>query len=126
MVTFLVHKLTIATVMNPVMGIKISCVEVGTLSTILYMELEGGIIHKLLVKGLKVLVYRPQVPIDGGWSLWTSWSSCQSNCRQQRNRTCDNPTPLFSGAECSGNNTELSPAPCYGDNCCPGIKIHES
>ena len=46
-VTFLVQKLTIATAINPVMGIKISCVEVGTLTTILYMELEGGIIQKI-------------------------------------------------------------------------------
>ena len=44
--TFLVLKLTIATVKNPAMGIKISCVEADTLSTILYMELEGGIIQK--------------------------------------------------------------------------------
>ena len=59
-------------------------------------------------------------PIDGGWSTWTEWSSCQSNCRKSRNRTCDSPAPLFGGAECPGNNTELRPLPCYGGDCCPG------
>ena len=64
--------------------------------------------------------FRPKTPIDGGWSSWTSWSSCQMNCRQQRNRTCDFPTPLFGGADCPGNWTELSSTLCYGDSCCPG------
>ena len=67
-----------------------------------------------------ILNCRPKTPIDGGWSQWTSWSSCQSNCRQQRNRTCDSPTPLFGGADCLGNRTEFSLTPCYGDDCCPG------
>ena len=67
-----------------------------------------------------LIIRRMSTPIDGGWSTWTSWSSCQSNCRQQRNRTCDSPTPLFGGDDCLGNKTELSPSLCYGDKCCPG------
>ena len=66
--------------------------------------------------------HRPQTPIDGGWSDWTSWSSCQSNCRKQRNRTCDSPTPFFGGDDCPGNKTELRPTPCYDGDCCPGEK----
>ena len=42
-VTCLVQKLTIPTAMNHVMGIKISCVEVAALSTILCLELEGDL-----------------------------------------------------------------------------------
>ena len=58
--------------------------------------------------------------IDGAWTDWTSWSTCQENCRNSRNRTCDNPTPLFGGQECSSEyEEEETPGLCYGANCCP-------
>ena len=80
-------------------------------------------LYNLKIELKDILNCRPKTPIDGGWSQWTSWSSCQSNCRQQRNRTCDSPSPLFGGVECPGNRTELSLTPCYGDDCCPGNKF---
>ena len=66
---------------------------------------------------------RPKVPRDAGWAEWTSWSSCQSNCRQVRNRTCDNPTAMFGGNDCTGDSTEMTTEACYGDDCCPGLEV---
>ena len=47
---------------------------------------------------------------DGGWSGWGNWSSCSVSCDNgttTRNRTCDNPLPLFNGTDCVGNDTEI-------------------
>lgn len=44
-------------------------------------------------------------PINGGFSVWSSWSICSSSCGQgfqYRDRDCDNPQPKYGGANCSG------------------------
>ena len=65
---------------------------------------------------------RPKMPINGSWSVWTGWSSCLSNCRNSRNRTCNNPSPMFGGLSCSSDfEAEDSSSLCYGGECCPGI-----
>ncbi|XP_019856518.1 PREDICTED: cartilage oligomeric matrix protein-like isoform X2 [Amphimedon queenslandica] len=51
-------------------------------------------------------------PVDGGWSDWTDWSDCSLTCgngTRTRTRKCDNPAPLFGGAQCKGpkEDTEL-------------------
>ena len=50
------------------------------------------------------------VSVNGSWSVWGSWSDCNSPCSltglRNRNRTCDNPTPLNGGLNCPGNETE--------------------
>ena len=68
------------------------------------------------------MLFRNKTPLDGGYSVWTEWSSCHANCRNTRNRTCTSPTPLFGGAECYGETGEESPGLCYGGDCCPGGK----
>ncbi|XP_078615573.1 uncharacterized protein LOC144884242 [Branchiostoma floridae x Branchiostoma japonicum] len=48
--------------------------------------------------------------VDGNWSQWTSWSSCDVTCgfgNQSRNRSCDNPLPQHGGANCTGTMEEL-------------------
>ena len=44
-------------------------------------------------------------PINGGWSMWMSWSHCSHSCNgglRQRQRTCDNPDPQRGGKFCGG------------------------
>ncbi|UJR31957.1 hypothetical protein I4U23_019430 [Adineta vaga] len=45
-------------------------------------------------------------PVDGGWALWTDWTSCSLNCSgglQSRTRDCTNPSPANNGAPCIGS-----------------------
>ena len=62
-------------------------------------------------------IFSPKIPQDGAWTAWGNWSTCQSNCRSTRSRTCDFPTPMFGGADCTGNHTEEKT--CSGDDCPP-------
>ncbi|XP_015264814.1 PREDICTED: complement component C7 [Gekko japonicus] len=43
--------------------------------------------------------------IDGGWSCWSSWSSCAGG-RKSRSRSCNNPNPSGGGRSCIGEATE--------------------
>ncbi|CAL4247410.1 unnamed protein product, partial [Meganyctiphanes norvegica] len=54
-------------------------------------------------------------PIHGGWSSWSSWGVCSSDCRHHRSRSCNNPTPQHGGTNCTGDNT-LS-QDCTGGMC---------
>jgi len=62
------------------------------------------------------------VPVDGGWSLWTEWSSCSVACgtgTEQRSHMCTNPTPAHGGAYCNGD--ELESKDCEGSCQCKCI-----
>ncbi|XP_043918714.1 semaphorin-5B isoform X2 [Protopterus annectens] len=58
------------------------------------------------------------VMINGGWSVWTAWSSCSQECRtgfRTRKRTCTNPEPKSGGLQCIGSALEYqdcNPQPC--------------
>lgn len=57
------------------------------------------------------LVEEKQCKVDGGWSLWTTWSSCEGQCssvgRKIRTRKCSNPQPSDNGVDCVGNQFEV-------------------
>ncbi|KAL7989072.1 hypothetical protein Chor_007991, partial [Crotalus horridus] len=46
-----------------------------------------------------------QTAIDGSWSCWSNWSTCQ-NGERQRARECNNPAPGFGGKSCPGATVE--------------------
>lgn len=59
--------------------------------------------------------------VDGGWSLWGSYTSCSVTCGvgiQKRERTCTEPLPQYGGTDCVGLSSETQ-------NCteseCPGM-----
>ena len=43
---------------------------------------------------------------EGVWSSWTSWSSCGTNCKLTRSRSCTNPDTANDGSECEGESNE--------------------
>ncbi|KAL7301475.1 hypothetical protein TKK_0005913 [Trichogramma kaykai] len=54
-------------------------------------------------------------PVDGGWSRWSAWSVCGSNCTHSRRRSCDDPAPSHGGKQCSGKDVQV--ANCTGGMC---------
>uniref|UniRef100_A0A8C9U3T6 Complement component 6, duplicate 1 n=1 Tax=Scleropages formosus TaxID=113540 RepID=A0A8C9U3T6_SCLFO len=40
--------------------------------------------------------------VDGRWSCWGPWSTCDSSMRRQRVRECNNPAPQQGGKACPG------------------------
>lgn len=60
--------------------------------------------------------------INGGWSNWTDWTTCDQHCGQhekRRSRECDNPEPAYGGLPCEGakdevENCNLPPCPIDG------------
>ncbi|XP_062621326.1 A disintegrin and metalloproteinase with thrombospondin motifs adt-1-like [Saccostrea cucullata] len=51
----------------------------------------------------------PHCPVNGGWSLWSPWSTCSATCGsilQSRSRFCNNPPPSNGGNKCTGSAQE--------------------
>ena len=55
------------------------------------------------------------VAVDGGWSSWSAWESCQGHADvcQCRSRSCSSPQPQFGGRQCAGARMQV-------DNCTSG------
>merc|ERR1712098_92856 len=53
--------------------------------------------------------------IDGGYTSWSSWTSCTSNCERKKTRSCTNPPPKNGGADCLAPSTVV--VPCTGGDC---------
>ncbi|XP_064636504.1 netrin receptor UNC5C-like isoform X2 [Lineus longissimus] len=63
---------------------------------------------------------RLTVYVNGAWSTWSQWSTCNSKCgrgMQRRSRTCTHPAPLHGGAPCAGE--DFSKVPCT--SVCPAM-----
>ena len=61
--------------------------------------------------------------VNGGWSEWSSYSSCSAECgggTRTRTRTCTNPAPLNGGTYCPGDATETSSC---NTQSCPSSRI---
>ncbi|XP_071128851.1 netrin receptor UNC5C-like isoform X8 [Mytilus edulis] len=54
-------------------------------------------------------------PVHGGWTLWSSWSTCSPDCLHHRRRSCENPSPSNGGGYCFGN--DLDSTNCTGGMC---------
>ncbi|XP_072234960.1 SCO-spondin [Leuresthes tenuis] len=67
-------------------------------------------------------------PLHGGWSVWSQWSQCSSECDsgiQTRERFCNSPAPQHGGSSCTGPHIQTSDCnshPCSG--VCPEGMIH--
>lgn len=74
-----------------------------------------------LVVDIITLVIGLFIAVNGSWSTWTDWSPCTESCgagTRQKTRLCDNPVPLFGGAQCQGTFNEIescSVATCPND-----------
>uniref|UniRef100_A0A8C0KDY9 Complement component C6 n=1 Tax=Canis lupus dingo TaxID=286419 RepID=A0A8C0KDY9_CANLU len=40
--------------------------------------------------------------VDGNWSCWSSWSTCDATYKRSRTRECNNPAPQQGGKPCEG------------------------
>ncbi|XP_051533125.1 complement component C6 [Myxocyprinus asiaticus] len=47
------------------------------------------------------------VAVDGRWSCWSSWTSCDTTMKRHRSRTCNNPAPQQGGRPCEGPDKQV-------------------
>ena len=67
------------------------------------------------------------VPIDGGLTSWSTWSTCTETCgtgTRSRTKTCTNPLPQNGGKDCTGLGDTQQQEDCNTQNC-PGNVFQE-
>ena len=78
----------------------------------------------LITKIILILIFHVVlncVTVGGGWTQWSSWSSCSKTYgvgSHTRTRTCTNPAPKRGGADCVGHNKRTKK--CNTTIACPG------
>ncbi|WAR28961.1 TENR-like protein [Mya arenaria] len=82
----------------------------------LEIKLENSLtdLQTQLAEGLKRVAetqknYEPK-QVDGQWGNWMGWMKCDTRCKTgqwYRTRECNNPSPLYGGASCSGEEIEM-------------------
>ena len=90
-----------------------------------YFHIEEGMLCVLMILQniLSIKIYLTKV--NGGWSEWSDWSECSAKCgggNQTRKRTCTNPAPAHSGADCVGDAEETQS--CNNNSCPSTLKMH--
>ena len=66
------------------------------------------------------------VAVNGGWTQWSSWSSCTVTCgvgSRTRTRSCTNPAPQGDGADCVGSTRSTESCNIVA---CPGEPIERN
>ena len=56
--------------------------------------------------------------LAGNWATWVSWTACTVTCgggSQARTRLCNNPAPVYGGANCAGAGVEIQT--CNAQTC---------
>lgn len=61
---------------------------------------------KLSKKKKLVFLLFLAVAVDGRWSCWSEWSSCDASFKRRRTRECNNPSPINGGKPCKGEREE--------------------
>ena len=60
--------------------------------------------------------------VDGGWTSWSSWTTCSTDCLHVRRRYCSDPTPANGGRYCQGK--DITSRNCTGGMCRPELASH--
>ncbi|CAK9299497.1 unnamed protein product, partial [Gordionus sp. m RMFG-2023] len=98
---------------NKCLDINILCTEneLRNFEWIDSKELKKNQEHFLNLYSCKMLNRSNDCPVDGKWSRWSEWSSCDNICgmgKKIRYRLCNNPLPQKLGFYCLGMAHETS------------------